>query len=77
MNLRLCTTKKAMSNQWPFSKQSRCNRNDQSHCLIAVEGFHPDQHFEFDLTLQQTFPQFIILPTLWTHQTNFYGSPKG
>jgi hypothetical protein len=51
-------------------------KHEQSHCMIAVEGLHPDQHFEFELTcLRQTFPQIIaLLPTSWTPQTNFYGT---
>jgi hypothetical protein len=26
-------------------------KHEQSHHVIAVEGLHPDQHFEFELTL--------------------------
>jgi hypothetical protein len=52
-------------------------KQEQSHSMIEVEGLHPDQHFEFELTLRQTFPQIIaVLPTSRTRQTIFYGSPK-
>jgi hypothetical protein len=46
--------------------------------MIAVEGLHPDQHFDFELTLQQQFPQIIaVLPMSKTHRSNITGSPVG
>jgi hypothetical protein len=53
-------------------------KHKQSHQVIAVEGLHPDQHFEFELALLQKFPQIsALLPTSSTHQPNFYSIPKG
>jgi hypothetical protein len=53
-------------------------KHEQSHRVIAVEGLYPDHHFLFEVTLIKKFPQIIaVLPTLRTHQTNVYGSPKG
>ena len=51
---------------------------EQSHRVVAVEGIHPDQHFEFEVTLRQQYPTILaVLPTSKTNLSNLHGLPVG
>jgi hypothetical protein len=53
-------------------------KHEQSHRVIAFEGLHPNQHFDFEHTLPQQFPQIIaVLPTSKSRRSIITGSPIG
>jgi hypothetical protein len=52
--------------------------HEQSYRVVAVEGIHPDQIFEFEIMLRQQFPEIeSILPTSKSTAHNNHGLPIG
>jgi hypothetical protein len=59
-----------------FKAVQKQRLHEQSYRVIAVEGIHPNEVFEFEETLRQQFPEIEnILPTLKSTAHNHHGLP--
>jgi hypothetical protein len=61
-----------------FKAVQKQRLHEQSYHVIAVEGIHPEEVFQFEATLGQQFPEIkSILPTLKSTAHNHHDLPIG
>jgi hypothetical protein len=57
-------------------QMQRCH--EESYCIVAVGGIHPDEHFVFQKKLRKQFPENeSVLPTWKSTAHNHHGLPIG